>query len=365
MSTAAPPRLHRYFAVASGRMVQAARLGLARRQLMLLPYLGYGNASTIWLRGRVLDERLFREQAPGDSGWRNAAALYRRLESDEVAGATVLACIGDQQWTASTDSGGYFAFELPLAAPPPAGWLTVRLALPASNPPLHADGQALVPDRGARFGIISDLDDTVIFSDVIHKLRMAWLLARSNHHTRQPLQGVAAWYRALHAGINPLFYVSSSPWHLHDALREFLRLRDLPAGPLLLRELGLPQLLNLGGHAGHKEEKIERLFAAYPGLPFVLIGDSGERDPEIYAALARRHPGAVRMIYIRQANPDPARVKAVAALAAQLNEQLREQGVTMVCVIDSAQAARHAAGAGLIDGAAVDAVSAAMRAASA
>jgi phosphatidate phosphatase APP1 len=358
-TTAAPPRLQRYFALAAGRLARVARFGLAERQLMLLPYLGYGNAHTVWLQGRVLEERNFREQAAGDSSWRNAAALYRRLESDEVVGAAVRAGIGNQHWQTSTDGGGYFSFELPLAVAPPPGWLTVRLALAASTPVMHADAQALVPDRGARFGIISDLDDTVIFSDVIHKLRMAWMLARSNHHTRQPLGGVAAWYTALHAGINPIFYVSSSPWHLHDALREFLRLRGLPAGPLLLRELGLPQLLNLGGHADHKASKIERLFAAYPSLPFVLIGDSGERDPEIYADLAQRHPRAVRMIYIRQADPDPARIRAVARLAARL----AEQDVGMLLVADSLAAARHAADTGLIEGAAVDAVSAAMQAA--
>jgi len=344
MPATAPPRLQRYFALAAGRLKRAARLGLAERQVMLLPYLGYGNAQRLWLRGRVLAERAFAEQHPADSSWRNAAALYRRLESDEVAGATVLAHFAGQSWRSVTDSGGYFAFELDVMEAPAAGWLDVRISLPDTTPPLQAAAPVLVPDAGARFAIVSDLDDTVIWTNVINKLNMAWMLARSNLHTRQPFPGVAQFYQALHAGINPLFYVSSSPWHLHDALAGFLRLRGLPPGPLLLRALGIKQLLNLGPEADHKLDRIEALFAAYPQLSFVLIGDSGERDPEIYAELVQRRPGRVRVIYISNVDPDPRRSQALSRLA----EQTAAAGVELVVVADSGDAAAHAAAAGLI-----------------
>lgn len=192
MPGTAPPRLQRYFALAAGSLRRAGRFGLAERQLMLLPYLGYGNAQRLWLHGRVLAERPFREQLESDSSWRNAAGLYRRLESDEVAGSAVLASFGGQSWRAVTDGGGYFAFEIDLAEPPPPGWLSVTLTLPDSEPALSAEAAVLVPDAGARFGIISDLDDTVIQTNVINKLNMAWTLLRSNQYTRQPFP---AWRR--------------------------------------------------------------------------------------------------------------------------------------------------------------------------
>ena len=343
MPGTAPPRLQRYFALAAGSLRRAGRFGLAERQLMLLPYPGYGNAQRLWLRGRVLAERPFREQQESDSSWRNAAGLYRRLESDEVAGSTVLASFGGQSWRTVTDGGGYFAFEIDLAEAPPPGWLSVTLSMPDSEPALCAEATVLVPDAGARFGIVSDLDDTVIQTNVINKLNMAWTLLRSNEYTRQPFPGVAALYQALHGGINPLFYVSSSPWHLHDALRAFLRLRGLPPGPLLLRALGIKHLLNLGPAADHKLDRIDALFSAYAQLPFVLIGDSGERDPEIYAELVRRHPGRVRVIYIRTVDPDPRRALALS----RLQEQTAAAGVELVLVANSDAAAAHAAAAGL------------------
>ncbi|HEY5799995.1 MAG TPA: App1 family protein, partial [Burkholderiaceae bacterium] len=136
----------------------------------------------------------------------------------------------------------------------------------------------------------------------------------------------------------------SSPWHLYDPLREFLRVQGLPAGPLLLKELGLRQLFGPGRHSNHKLETIERIVATYPAMQFVLIGDSGEHDPEIYSEVVRRHPQAVRAIYIRDVNPDPARIDALDRLAAQVSAT----GTQLIVAPDSVFAATHAAGEGLI-----------------
>jgi len=358
-TTAAPARPRRGFAATFGMLAGAARQaavhGLKRRHLLLLPYLGYGSAAGLWVQGRVLQERAFAQQADSDSGWRNLAALYRRLESDEVAGEAVSASFDGQTYLTRTDRGGYFRFQIKPPANAQAGWLAVALALPdaPAGSPVEASASVLLPGAGARFGVISDIDDTVLWTNVTNKLNMALMLARSNPYTRKPFKGVAAFYRALHEGVrsdregaaNPLFYVSSSPWHLFGHLVEFLRSQGLPLGPLLLRELGLKQLFKLGQHGSHKLGKIEHILATYPHLPFVLIGDSGEQDPEIYAEVVRRHPGQVRVIYIRNVNPDPARIAALDRLI----EEVAAHGAEMVLAADSEAAARHAAALGLID----------------
>ena len=77
----------------------------------------------------------------------------------------------------------------------------------------------------------------------------------------------------------------------------------------------------------------------------MLIGDSGEQDPEIYAEVVRRHPGQVRVIYIRNVDPDPARIAALDRLI----EEVAANGTEMVLAADSEAAARHAAALGLID----------------
>ena len=322
-------------------------------QLMLLPYFGFGNAGKLWIKGRVLDEVDFREQGQSDSSWHNLVALYRRLESDEVAGARVVARFQGQVLEARTDRGGYFAFEIVPGSPLSGGWHEVELELPDSatrdGQTVRAVAQASVPAATARFGIISDIDDTVLWTNVTNKLNMALMLARSNAHTRKPFKGVAAFYRALSAGAggqdeNPMFYVSSSPWHLFGPLVDFLRLQGIPLGPLLLRELSVSQILKPTNHGSHKLDKIEQILSYYPDMQFVLIGDSGEQDPEIYTEVVRRHPKAVRMIYIRNVNPDPARIDALDRLIAEVSAT----GAQLILAPDSVFAASHAAAEGLI-----------------
>ncbi|MES3025073.1 MAG: phosphatase domain-containing protein [Pseudomonadota bacterium] len=352
---AAPPWR---FARAAGSFARQAlrRLGtpLGERRLMVVPYLGFGNAGKIWVKGRVLDERGFREQSRQDSRWRNLFALYQRLESDEVAGARVRAHFQGQSHDTLTDEGGYFSFEIAPPVAPGGGWHTVELELPGSGAggdgePVRANAEVIVPAPTARFGIISDIDDTVLWTNVTNKLNMALMLARSNAHTRKPFKGVAAFYRALQHGAggnenNPVFYVSSSPWHLFGPLLEFLRVQAIPVGPLLLRELGMRQVLNLTKHGNHKLGKIDLILSYYPEMQFVLVGDSGEQDPEIYAEVLKRHPKSVRVIYIRNVNPDPSRIEALDRLI----EEVSATGTQLILAPDSVFAAAHAAAEGLI-----------------
>jgi phosphatidate phosphatase APP1 len=354
-----PPHrpLRKRLARAAGILGRAALRGLgndgSKRGLMLLPYLGFGNGATLWVKGRVLDEHGFRDQTVADSRWSNLFALYQRLESDEVAGAAVRAHFEGQHYDTLTDAGGYFLFEIAASKELAGGSYTVDLELPGSTTPdgqtVKTSAEVIVPPASARFGIISDIDDTVLWTNVTNKLNMALLLARSNAHTRKPFKGVAAFYRALTKGAggnegNPVFYVSSSPWHLFGPLVEFLRLQGIPVGPLLLRELGLREVFKLTQHGTHKLDKIEMILGYYPHLQFVLIGDSGEQDPEIYAEVVRRHPKSVRVIYIRNVNPDPSRIEALDRLI----EEVSATGTQLILAPDSVFAASHAAAEGLI-----------------
>ena len=179
----------------------------------------------------------------------------------------------------------------------PGGWHAVEIELlepkPRSGRAVRARADVLVPASTARFGVISDIDDTVVWSDVGRKLRMLAMLMRGNARTRKPFKGVAAFYQALHRGAggdegNPVFYVSSSPWNLYTPLLDFLSVNGLPRGPLMLKDFGEHLLFEPGDHRAHKRRCIEPVFATYPDLSFVLIGDSGEQDPEIYARAGPR-----------------------------------------------------------------------------
>ncbi len=306
-----------------------------RDPIIIVPYLGYGTSEKLALCGRVLEDEGFRPSMDSERRWRNVVAFLKRLESDEIPGARLRATFGGSSVETLSDSEGYFSVEFKVRGLPP-GWHEIQLQL--LDFPATETGRVLVPAPDADFGVISDLDDTVIQSDVTRKLHMLARLACSNAHTRKPFQGIAAFYRALHKGRNPFFYVSKSPHNLYSPLVEFLEHQQLPAGPLLLRDYGLRMKKD------HKGRAIENILATYPALRFILIGDSGEQDPEIYADILSRFPERIRVIYIRSIDRSPARLKAIKNLAAQVASTRCQ----LVLAEDSEFAATHAAAEGLI-----------------
>jgi phosphatidate phosphatase APP1 len=225
-----------------------------------------------------------------------------------------------------------------------------------------ATGRARIPGPRARFGVISDIDDTVLKTQATSTLAAARLTVFGNAHTRVPFGGVAPFYRGLVRGgdgasLNPVFYVSSSPWNLYDLLVDFLVHRDLPLGPLFLRDLGLDRERFIQGpHRAHKLEQIEEILGVHPHLPFVLVGDSGQHDPEIYREVVHRHPGRIRAIYIRDVGA-PDRGAAVERVA----DGLSAHDVEMLLVKDTLAAAEHAADGGLVQGRVVGEVKGAVR----
>jgi phosphatidate phosphatase APP1 len=327
------------------------RFGLKRRigrlgPLEILPYRGYGTPGELFLKGRVLEAVSLAPSNAGDSRRRNLRNMVRRFSSSEVPYARVRASYGRHELEVVADEEGFFDLRLGLEEQPPEGdtsWYPVEIELlwprTKEGNRVRATGSVLVP-AGARFGVVSDLDDTVVRSSATDLLKMARITLLSNAHTRLPFEGVAAFYRALQLGpggedFNPIFYVSSSPWNLYDLLEDFLDVHGVPAGPLFLKDWSP---MTLRDHDRHKLDIIRTLLATYPDLPFVLIGDSGERDPEIYRRIVHEHPGRVRAVYVRDVTMKE-RDDAVHTIA----DELRSLGVEMLLVTDTAEAARHAA----------------------
>lgn len=329
---------------------------------MIIPYMGFGTATRLTFQGRVLKDEGFASPDKGGTAWDNFIELYKRIGSDEVPGARLIARFGALEQEIVTDDGGYFECEIALPRPlETTGWHGIDLQLIDPAPPagkaIRATVQVLVPTPTARFGVISDIDDTVLWSNVTNKLKMLAMLAITNAHTRKPFKGVTALYCALRDGVggnegNPIFYVSSSPWHLYTPLVDFLQTQGIPLGPLMLKELGIRALFGTDRHHSHKLANIERILQTYPHLPFILIGDSGQQDPEIYKQVVERHPQRVRVIYIRNINPDPARIDAIDRLI----EEVRRTDTQLVLVPDSEFAAAHAAAEGLINAAGMSTV---------
>jgi len=312
-------------------------------------YRGYGRAGRVLVLARVLQDEALAPPDAGHSKARNLLAMLKRLESDPLPFARVRARLRDGDRELVADDEGFVREWLDTEPGGADGWGSVRLELqhPAGGPPRVTAAPILIPDASAAYGVISDMDDTVLQSEVTNFLRAARMVLLENARTRLPFAGVAAFYRALEEGAaggprNPIFYVSSSPWNLYDVIAGFLEAERIPAGPLLLRDWDLG--LSLFRNAGHKTRVIREILETFSSLPFILIGDSGQEDPEIYADVVAAHPNRILAVYIRSVEPHPERSAAIR----RLTERVTAAGSTLVLADDTLTVASHASAHGWI-----------------
>lgn len=315
----------------------------------IVPYRGYGTAQSLFLRGRVLEDKGI-VTTDRDGKWQNLKNAYHRFQSDEIPGVRLNVQYFNNKVELLSDEEGYF--EMPAVLKHPVSrmdnaetWhqatIQVADALMDTSKIPNVRADILVPPLEAEYGVISDLDDTVIRTDVISKSKMLYNTFFKNAYSRMPFEGVAALYHALRrghdgTGQNPLFYVSNSPWNLYDMLIDFMDIHHIPIGPVLLRDFGLSARDPLLEVKEHKYTEILRIMLTYPHLPFILIGDSGEKDTDIYQEIAHTLPGRVKAIYIRCVD-DPKRANRIHNLAAS------EDYVDIQVVTNSLEAAQHAA----------------------
>lgn len=326
-----------------------ARIG-ATNPVQIITYRSYGTLERLYVKGRVLEDKGIRKATANDNLLEKVLAMYKRFETNEVPEAKLSLELQGKRYEVSTDDEGYFIVNLQPSSPLQWEdmWHEVEIELVESKikfeKPVRAVAEVLVPPADAEYGIISDIDDTIVRTGATNLLAMSRNTFLHNAYTRLPFAGVAEFYKSLQLGRNgkrnnPFFYVSSSPWNLYDLLVDFMDLNKIPEGPLLLRDFGLDK--NKSGssdHMGHKFHEINNIFTAYPHLNFVLIGDSGQEDPKIYREVVKRFPGRVLAIYIRDVQlADRERI------AIDISKELVEVNVEMVIVDNTVEAAKHAA----------------------
>lgn len=304
----------------------AAAAGLAAapaagrdRPALLLPA-ALGRADLVWISGRVLEEEHGR-RGPG------AVRTARRLGASNREGATVTVTFLGRSARAASGHDG--EFEVAIQAAPGAPFPPGASPFEAEVEGVRARGVVHVVPASATRLVISDLDDTLAVTNVTRATGALRTTFLEDAETQPAVPGMAALARCLaggEGGPGAVAIVSGSPVQLAPRIARFLEKNGFPPSALLLRNLG-PRTL-----AGYKEPVLRTLLARFPGLALVLVGDSGERDPEIYAALAREHPDRVLRAYVRRATDAP-------------GPRARFEG--MLLFEGAAEAARDAAARGL------------------
>lgn len=334
------------------------KLGLVS-QATIQAYRGYGNEKQVFMLGRVLENEGLELPPKNASIWQNLSSLYHRYESDEIPNARIEYKLENHRETITCNKEGFYNINISnpqLSLNGSEKWkkITLRLIEPyqEKQEEVKVEGEIQVPLACNTFGLISDIDDTIMVTKATEFLEKMRIFILRNSHTRKPLEGVAALYRAFEAGKNknaqnPVFYLSSSSWNLYDVFDQFCQINQIPKGTFLLTQLGFDKdRIIRKGHKHHKLEKILHILDTFPDLAFVLVGDSGQKDPEIYLEVVNKCPDRVKAIYIRDVKPEIPEERDQ-----EVNEicrQVKKKGVEMKLIQNSMEAARHALQLGLI-----------------
>jgi phosphatidate phosphatase APP1 len=274
-------------------------------------------------RRRVLAVAVLRRLLELEDAQLASELFRRRAESflfHRVAGQRVTIELGGRRFAAGqSDRSGHFraefdldeAFVADLAPVGPERCLSYTAVLGDTDddglPAPPAGAVHLVEATGT--SVISDIDDTVKITNVADRRE---LLRNTLLREFAAVPGMPEAYRRWQETGAAFHYVSASPWQLSDSLNTFLGAAGLPAGSMHLKLFRLKDSTPLGRFPSRKRSKrraIEQILGDFPGRRFLLVGDSGERDPEVYASIARRRPAQVAGILIRQVEAKASRSK--------------------------------------------------------
>ena len=267
----------------------------------VIPYTGYG--TTAWVRvlarvvlsdprdtGRSKDDGPLKPLQEGMRGWRN-------FTSAPVAHAVVHVTVGGTVHDVEADRGGIVDARIPVTLD--AGWHTITVQSGESK---VVEAPVRIVADGTDFGVVSDIDDTVMVTALPRPFLAAWNTFVLDEHARTPTPGMAVLYERVVRTLPsaPVLYLSTGAWNVAPTLSRFLSRNLYPAGPKLLTDCGPTRDRWFRSGQDHKRTSLERLAEEFPDMKWLLVGDDGQHDEAIYSEFAQRHPQNVRAIAIRQ-----------------------------------------------------------------
>ncbi|MEL4357507.1 MULTISPECIES: App1 family protein [unclassified Luteococcus] len=277
----------------------SSRLEKAHWRPSVIPFRGYGTQDHVRVLARVVQRPAEPQTQLGiaaDSfltqrGWRNFVAV-------PVPRAEVTVRLRGSQVEVRADRGGY---------------VDVRLRIEGLEPGEHEaevvtqDGRAKkvpiqVVSNEETFGLVSDLDDTVISTSLPRLFIAAWNSFVVTEEGRRAVPGMARMYQQLlaeHPGA-PVIYVSTGSWNTHPFLSRFLERHGFPTGAMLLTDWGPTNTGWFRSGPDHKRQSLRELARDFPNIRWVLVGDDGQHDPRLYREFAELQPAHVRAIALRE-----------------------------------------------------------------
>lgn len=286
-------------------LLRAQAAGPKKLQIRL--FRSYGNEQQAHIRARVMKPENLKPESPDDSALTNLWRNLMSLTVKEAAGIQVDFSLNGKTQRLVSDAEGMIQVPSQAFGSLAPGIYTIKAELaPGQNVTGAVSSEKFVVQAAAdsSLGIVSDIDDTIKISYVTNKLKSLRRLMFKNSYTVEPVPGTAVLYQKLEQNLDgqadgDITYVSGSPINLSEQIYGFLDNRTYPAGAVELKKWGF----GAGDDSpfaqqSYKITRLRQLLTTYPQRSYLLFGDSGEKDPEIYKQLAAEFPGRVKGIFI-------------------------------------------------------------------
>lgn len=265
-------------------------------------YSAYGNTHKVIIQGRMLKVKSFKKVEKSDSWFRNFWRRVKGIESDEIANKKIVARFDNVEFSTKSDDEGYFNFDIKSKKPFKSGYKHINLNI-NNNPNIHKTKAKIFPNKPL-VGIISDFDDTIVVSNVTNKIKLGINNFFKNYKQRQLIESMRERFEKIllknpKSSPNPLFIISGSPSQFFKSIEGFLNYYKFPNHILMLKKIHGNNKDSLFKQFDYKYKKIKRLFQLYPNIKWIMFGDSGEQDFEVYKTLKEKYPNKIIKYYIR------------------------------------------------------------------
>lgn len=288
-----------------------------QKKINIIFFPTYGSDKELSIKGRVLEAEDISKSDSSDSKFKNFLRNIDILKNDEIKNISVDINFNGKIIKATTDDEGIFNVKIKDFGQVKTGYGQVIGNISKDQSKYFANqaiGKVTIQNYDDKaFGVVSDIDDTIKKSYVTDKLKAAKTLLFENYTTQEKVAGTPQLYQALDKANDgsidgDVYYISGSPMQLSGSLENFIEYNHFPQGSIDLKRMGLGKSDDSPlEQIQYKIGKLRSLFETYPNKKFILFGDSGEKDPEIYKQISKEYPGRVIATYINNVTNDDAK----------------------------------------------------------
>lgn len=267
---------------------------------------GFGNKDKVIVSGHVFERYPSLKVNKRQSVLSTIISNLRRYINSPAKHVLVKIDLNEEQHVVTTDEHGFFKAEIS-AQHTREGWFSYRATVPSKG--LEEQAQYRICNASST-GVISDIDDTLLVSHSSIDWRKLYTYLSKNTAKRKPTAAVNNIINGLSKfnngeGTTDYFYVSNSEWNLYEFLMAFFDLHEIPKGVYLLNSiihhpLDFLQRQGKSEVEGHKMKAIRSIFNEFPAKKFVLIGDTGQHDIQVFQHLIDQVNPPVKAIFLRE-----------------------------------------------------------------